>query len=335
MWWREFRAAWRRLPARLAVVLAAAGPDRRLLAAALRHAPAAGAEGVQDKFAAIDIPPIAAPKGTPTERVAVGMRNALQFDLHNGASTRSRRPISSWSTSATSQYTALSIRPPAGRTRRSNPSARSYTAGRNRDRQDRGQRQPSPMSITTFRARSSVSPDSARGATPKTGRCRSSPRRSGTGSPRISSPAPKASFPPCGLDRRSRLRSQSLHLQGTADKPGHDAAMVALKAQRSKISRPSRPGAAGGAGFRPGRRPGQRTRQRADQGLGRRRERSVLAGAAGRRGARRRSGAAGRGGADHPAVRRPARGVGEGRQPQYRACGRGGARRCRRSNAGW
>jgi LPS-assembly lipoprotein len=26
------------------------------------------------------------PKGTPAERVAVGMRNALQFDLHNGGS---------------------------------------------------------------------------------------------------------------------------------------------------------------------------------------------------------------------------------------------------------
>ena len=41
---------------------------------------------MQDKFAAVDIPPIAAPKGTPTERVAIGMRNALQFDLHNGGS---------------------------------------------------------------------------------------------------------------------------------------------------------------------------------------------------------------------------------------------------------
>src|SRR5262249_4934354 len=45
-----------------------------------------GGEGVQDKFAAVDIPPIAASKGAPTERVAIGLRNALQFDLHNGGS---------------------------------------------------------------------------------------------------------------------------------------------------------------------------------------------------------------------------------------------------------
>jgi LPS-assembly lipoprotein len=45
-----------------------------------------GGEGVQDKFAAVDIRPITAPKGTLTERVAVGMYNALQFDLHNGGS---------------------------------------------------------------------------------------------------------------------------------------------------------------------------------------------------------------------------------------------------------
>src|SRR4029077_3514738 len=37
--------------------------------------------------ASVDIPPIAALKGTPTERVAIGMRNALQFDLHNGQNT--------------------------------------------------------------------------------------------------------------------------------------------------------------------------------------------------------------------------------------------------------
>ena len=56
--------------------------------------------------------------------------------------------------------------------------------------------------------------------------------------------------------------------------------------------------------------------------VGRRPQRSVRAGAARRRGARRQSGAAGRGGADHSAVRRPPRGVGEGRQPQHRAGGR-------------
>ena len=49
----------------------------------------------------------------------------------------------------------------------------------------------------------------------------------------------------------------------------------------------------------------------------------------------RRAVAAGRGSADHAAVRRPPRGMGEGRQPQYRAGGRGAARRCEPPNAAW
>ncbi len=86
MWWRKF-AQWRRLarPVRLAVVLAAAGLTAGCWQPLYGTSPIPGGEGVQDKFAATEIPPIVAPKGTPVERVAVGMRNALQFDLHNGA----------------------------------------------------------------------------------------------------------------------------------------------------------------------------------------------------------------------------------------------------------
>jgi LPS-assembly lipoprotein len=73
------------LAGRLAVVLAAAGLTAGCWQP-LYGARPPGGEGVQDKFAAVDIPPIKAPKGTPAERVAVGMRNALQFDLHNGGS---------------------------------------------------------------------------------------------------------------------------------------------------------------------------------------------------------------------------------------------------------
>ena len=85
MWWRNLPQspglAW---PVRLAVVLAAAGLTAGCWQPLYGTRP--GGEGVQDKFAAVDIPPINAPKGTPTERVAIGMRNALQFDLHNGGS---------------------------------------------------------------------------------------------------------------------------------------------------------------------------------------------------------------------------------------------------------
>src|SRR6516162_2902821 len=85
MWWRDLRQ-WRGLawPVRLAVVLAAGGLTAGCWQPLYGTRP--GGEGVQDKFAAVDIPPINAPKGTPTERVAIGMRNALQFDLHNGGS---------------------------------------------------------------------------------------------------------------------------------------------------------------------------------------------------------------------------------------------------------
>ena len=87
MWWRSLRQ-WRALawPARLAVVLAAAGLTAGCWQPLYGAHPGPGGEGVQDKFAAVDIPPIGFPKGTPTERVAIGMRNALTFDLHNGGS---------------------------------------------------------------------------------------------------------------------------------------------------------------------------------------------------------------------------------------------------------
>jgi LPS-assembly lipoprotein len=86
MLWRNLRQ-WRALawPVRLAVVLAAAGLTAGCWQL-LYGARPPGGEGVQDKFAAVDIPPIAAPKGTPTERVAIGLRNAQLFDLHNGGS---------------------------------------------------------------------------------------------------------------------------------------------------------------------------------------------------------------------------------------------------------
>ena len=86
MWWRDFLLAPAGLvriwPVRLAVVFIAASLTAGCWQPLYRATP--NADGVQDKFAAIDIPLIAAPKGTPTERVAVALRNALQFDLHNG-----------------------------------------------------------------------------------------------------------------------------------------------------------------------------------------------------------------------------------------------------------
>src|SRR5215831_11019932 len=85
MWWRDFRQGWALAwAARLAVVLIAAGLSAGCWQPLYGAHP--GGEGVQDKFAAVDIPPIPVPQGLPIERVAIGMRNALQFDLHNGGS---------------------------------------------------------------------------------------------------------------------------------------------------------------------------------------------------------------------------------------------------------
>ena len=70
-------------------------------------------DGVQDKFAAVEIRPITAAKGTPTERVAVALYNALSYNLHNGGNGapplyRLKVDVSS------SQFTAV-INPTSGR----------------------------------------------------------------------------------------------------------------------------------------------------------------------------------------------------------------------------
>jgi LPS-assembly lipoprotein len=84
MSWPESNRRRRRLLA-LTVLLAAASLSAGCWQPLYGTRPALTGEGVQDKFAATEIPPIVAPKGQPVERLAVGMFNALQFDLHNGS----------------------------------------------------------------------------------------------------------------------------------------------------------------------------------------------------------------------------------------------------------
>ena len=72
--------------ARLGLVLGAAG----LLAGCWeplygRSAPSAGGESVADKLAEVLIPPIPVKRGSPQERLAVELRNALQFDFNGAA----------------------------------------------------------------------------------------------------------------------------------------------------------------------------------------------------------------------------------------------------------
>jgi len=83
MWWRKYLQRKRRW-ASLAVVLAAAGITAGCWEPLYGSRPSVSAESVQDKFAAVEVRPISAPQGTPTQRVAVAVFNAVQFDLHNG-----------------------------------------------------------------------------------------------------------------------------------------------------------------------------------------------------------------------------------------------------------
>ena len=92
MWWFKQRAAWGRAApawgrlARLAVVLAAAS----LTAGCFQplygtHASSVATETVRDKLAQIDVPVIPAPKGQPAARLAVALRNSLQYGLNGAA----------------------------------------------------------------------------------------------------------------------------------------------------------------------------------------------------------------------------------------------------------
>jgi LPS-assembly lipoprotein len=84
MWWCKRSIAWGRL-ARLAVVLAAAGLTAGCFQPLLGTQPSAATDSVRDKLAQIDVPVIPAPKGQPAARVAVALRNSLQYGLNGAA----------------------------------------------------------------------------------------------------------------------------------------------------------------------------------------------------------------------------------------------------------
>jgi LPS-assembly lipoprotein len=72
--------------ARLAVVLAIAGLTAGCFEPLYgRNNAAPDSESVRDRLAEVEIPVIPARQGTPEARLAVGMRNALQYDLNGGA----------------------------------------------------------------------------------------------------------------------------------------------------------------------------------------------------------------------------------------------------------
>ena len=107
------RLSYYRRSARLLVVLVAASLTAGCFEPLYKSHSSVGGEGVQDKFAAIEIPSITAPKGTPTERIAVAMYNALTYNLYNGGKGAS--PLYRLKVDVTSsQFTAV-VDPTSGR----------------------------------------------------------------------------------------------------------------------------------------------------------------------------------------------------------------------------
>src|ERR1700734_4021246 len=84
MWWCKRSAAWRRT-ARLAVVLAAASLTAGCFEPLYGTRPSVSTESVRDKLEQIDVPVIAVPKGQPVSRIAVALRNSLQYGLNGAA----------------------------------------------------------------------------------------------------------------------------------------------------------------------------------------------------------------------------------------------------------
>jgi LPS-assembly lipoprotein len=69
---------------RLTAVLALAALTGGCFQPLYGNNPLSGEDSVHDKLTAVDIPPIPAPNGTPEARLAVGVRNAVLFDLNGG-----------------------------------------------------------------------------------------------------------------------------------------------------------------------------------------------------------------------------------------------------------
>jgi len=114
MWWLEFVKRWRRPAGLLIVACALGGLTAGCWQPLYGKPPGASTDSAYDKFMMTEIPPIAATHGTPSERIAVGMFNALQFDLHGGAAVVVAPTYRLVVSVGTSQFTAV-IDPNTGR----------------------------------------------------------------------------------------------------------------------------------------------------------------------------------------------------------------------------
>jgi LPS-assembly lipoprotein len=99
--------------ARLGFVLAAAGLLAGCFEPLYAHNPSVGDESVRDKLAEVLIAPIPSRQGTPQARIAVALRNALQFDLNGAAGANA--PTHRLDVSVTPLDVSVSIDPVTGR----------------------------------------------------------------------------------------------------------------------------------------------------------------------------------------------------------------------------
>ncbi len=117
MWWCDSRKHIR-AAVRLAIVLATSALLAGCFEPLYGRNPSVGNESVRDKLGEVLAAPIPARNGTPQARVAVAVRNALQFDLNGAAgavATTHRLEV----TVTPSTYRYRSIRLPGVRPRKS------------------------------------------------------------------------------------------------------------------------------------------------------------------------------------------------------------------------
>lgn len=101
-------------PVRAALALALAAPLAACFQPQYSQPPLSGGGNLQSALASIDVAQIAAPRGSPDERIAVELRNALLFDLTGGSGNTS--PMYRLNIRMTTSKSALIVDIATGRT---------------------------------------------------------------------------------------------------------------------------------------------------------------------------------------------------------------------------
>jgi len=112
MWWREHSIGRRRL-AQLATAVALASLSAGCFEPLYGTHPSAESETERDRLAGVDVVRIPAQHGSPTERLAVELRNAVQYDLNGGSGAQA--PTHRLEISVSGSQMTVTIDPASGR----------------------------------------------------------------------------------------------------------------------------------------------------------------------------------------------------------------------------